>query len=92
MYTLSDEDMASNEIYTIPERQVRPLLKHNNNCKWAKGDGVYAVYPDTTSFYPAVVVSCTRNGYVMVQFNDDWDASGVIHEKAIPLQHVMKAP
>eukprot|EP00986_Skeletonema_menzelii_P008428 scaffold3537_cov151-Skeletonema_menzelii.AAC.6 len=94
MYTLSDEDMASNEIYTIPERQVRPLLKHNNNSKWTKGDEVYAVYPDTTSFYPAVVVNCnTRNGHVVtVQFNDDWDASGVIHEKAIPSQHVMKAP
>eukprot|EP00984_Skeletonema_dohrnii_P015692 scaffold6822_cov121-Skeletonema_dohrnii-CCMP3373.AAC.12 len=91
MYTLSDEDMASNEIYTIPERQVRPLLLKNNH-KWTKGEAIYAVYPDTTSFYPAVVNYCTKNGHVMVQFNDDWDASGVIHEKAIPMQHVMKAP
>jgi len=91
MYTLSDEDMASNEVYTIPERQVRPLLLKNNH-KWTKGEAIYAVYPDTTSFYPAVVNYCTKNGHVMVQFNDDWDASGVIHEKAIPMQHVMKAP
>eukprot|EP00985_Skeletonema_marinoi_P021358 scaffold13054_cov134-Skeletonema_marinoi.AAC.2 len=91
MYTLSDEDMASNEIYTIPERQVRPLLLKNNH-KWTKGEAIYAVYPDTTSFYPAVVNYCTKNGHVMVHFNDDWDASGVIHEKAIPMQHVMKAP
>jgi hypothetical protein len=88
MYTLSDEDMASDEIYTIPERQVRPLL---GSKKWTKGEPVYAVYPDTTSFYPATV-NCMWNGHVMVHFNDDWDASGVIHEKAIPLHHVMKAP
>lgn len=88
MYTLSDEDMASDEIYTIPERQVRPLL---TTKKWTKGEPVYAVYPDTTSFYPAMV-NCMWNGHVMVHFNDDWDASGVIHEKAIPLHHVMKAP
>jgi len=90
MYVLSDEDMASNEIYTIPERQVRPL-KGSERTKWTKGDSVYAVYPDTTSFYPATV-NCTLNGLVMVHFNDDWDASGVIHEKAIPAHHVMKAP
>lgn len=93
MYTLSDEDTSSNEIYTIPERQVRPLQQKNNNKhKWNKGDDIYAVYPDTTSFYPAVVTTCVMNGHVMVQFKDDWDASGVIHEKAVPIQHVMKAP
>ena len=97
MYTLSDEDITSNEIYTIPERQVRPLLTTTTTTttttmkSMKKGDDVYAVYPDTTSFYPATV-SCTQNGYVMVHFKDDWDVNGIIHEKAIPLQHVMKAP
>jgi hypothetical protein len=103
MYTLSDEDQSSNEIYTIPSRQVRPLntgkgnnnerTKNNNN--WVKGDEIYAVYPDTTSFYPATVVSSSSSsssGFVMVHFNDDWDANGVIHEKAVPMQYVMKAP
>ncbi|KAL7455758.1 hypothetical protein ACHAWC_008829 [Mediolabrus comicus] len=101
MYTLSDEDQYSNEIYTIPSRQVRPLLnnsKGNNNeertknTNWVKGDEIYAVYPDTTSFYPATVVSSSSSGFVMVHFKDDWDANGVIHEKAIPMQYVMKAP
>jgi hypothetical protein len=101
MYTLSDEDQYSNEIYTIPSRQVRPLLnnsKGNNNEErtknnnWVKGDEIYAVYPDTTSFYPATVVSSSSSGFVMVHFKDDWDANGVIHEKAIPMQYVMKAP
>ena len=97
MYTLSDEDQSSNEIYTIPSRQVRPLLNNskggNNNERtknsWVKGDEIYAVYPDTTSFYPATVVS-SSSGFVMVHFKDDWDANGVIHEKAIPMQYVMK--
>lgn len=102
MYTLSDEDQSSNEIYTIPSRQVRPLLnnsKGNNNNdertknnNWVKGDEIYAVYPDTTSFYPATVVSSSNSGFVMVHFKDDWDVNGVINEKAIPMQYVMKAP
>ena len=32
------------------------------------------------------------NGFVMVQFKDDWDVNGVTHEKAVLLAHVMKVP
>ena len=91
MYKLSDEDVMSNQVYTIPERQV-VALKGTEKNKWARGDVVYAVYPDTTSFYHATVSTPPYNGYVMVHFKDDWDVNGVTHEKAILMQHVMKVP
>ena len=91
MYTLSDEDILSNQIYTIPERQVVPLKGTERN-KWIRGEEVYAVYPDTTSFYHATVSTPPFNGFVMVQFKDDWDADGVTHEKAVLVAHVMKVP
>ncbi len=91
MYTLSDEDVHSNQIYKISEKQVVPLKGTERN-KWARGDVVYAVYPDTTSFYHATVSTPPFNGYVMVQFKDDWDANGVTHEKAVLVAHVMHVP
>jgi hypothetical protein len=91
MYTLSDEDVHSNQIYKISEKQV-VSLKGTERNKWARGDVVYAVYPDTTSFYHATVSTPPLNGYVMVQFKDDWDANGVTHEKAVLVAHVMKVP
>ena len=90
-YTLSDEDLHSSQIYNISEKQVVPLKGTEKN-KWARGDIVYAVYPDTTSFYHATVSTPPFNGFLMVQFKDDWDANGVTHEKAVLLQHVMKVP
>jgi len=91
MYTLSDEDLQSNQIYKIPEKQV-VVLKGTERNKWPRGDVVYAVYPDTTSFYHATVSTPPLNGFVMVQFKDDWDANGVTHEKAVLMAHVMKVP
>lgn len=90
-YTLSDEDVQSNQIYKIPERQV-VVLRGTERNRWCRGDAVYAVYPDTTSFYRATVSTPPLNGFVMVQFKDDWDANGVTHEKAVLMAHVMKIP
>ncbi|KAL7531052.1 hypothetical protein ACHAXR_003816 [Thalassiosira sp. AJA248-18] len=91
MYTLSDEDVQSNQKYTIPDKQV-VALKGTERNKWVRGDTIYAVYPDTTSFYHATVSTPPFNGFVMVHFKDDWDANGVTHEKAVLLQHAMKVP
>lgn len=92
IYTLSDEDVMSNQIYKLPEgKQVIPLKGTERN-KWARGDQCYAVYPDTTSFYRATVSTPSFNGFVMVKFKDDWGADGVTQEKAILLQHVMRIP
>jgi hypothetical protein len=53
---------------------------------------IYAIYPDTTSFYPATVVQSPRKTFVMVNFKDDGDEHGVTHDKAVLLKHVMRPP
>ena len=50
---------------------------------------MYAVYPDTTSFYFATV-STSKNNFVMVHFRDDGDEHGVTHEKAVSVGLVMR--
>jgi hypothetical protein len=58
---------------------------------------VYAVYPDTTSFYQATVVQAPRKvsgggSFVMVNFVDDGDEHGITHDKAVLTNHVMLSP
>lgn len=63
--------------------------------KLRSGDSVFAVYPDTTSFYPATVVQTPKKSggattFVMVKFIDDADEFGQTHEKAV--KYVMFPP
>lgn len=88
VYTLSDEDVAEEKFYTIPSSRVIPLCK---TLQFKRGDTVYAVYPDTTSFYSATV-SAYKGNFVMVHFRDDGDEFGVTHEKAVPVWLAMKVP
>jgi hypothetical protein len=94
MYTLSDEDLESNKTFHLPESQVVVL---GGIERLSKGDGVYAVYPDTTSFYQASVVQGPRKvagggSFIMVNFVDDSDENGITHEKAVLMKHVMRLP
>lgn len=94
MYRLSDEDIESNKIFHLPESQVVIL---GNLKNLSRGDTVFAVYPDTTSFYQATVVQIVRKAsgggsFVMVNFVDDSDEHGITHDKAVLLHHVMRPP
>lgn len=94
MYRLSDEDVESNKIFHLPESQVVVL---SGTEKLARGDIVYAVYPDTTSFYQAAVVQPVKRvsgggSFIMVNFVDDADEQGITHDKAVMLKHVMRVP
>jgi SGF29 tudor-like domain len=77
-------------VFDLPESQVVVLSPIE---RLSKGDSVYAVYPDTTSFYPAMVVQATKKSpVVLVHFVDDADELGITHDKAVPLQHIMLPP
>lgn len=94
-YTLSDVDVLSSDdqIYILSDREKRIVpLRGSESNRWVRGNDVYAVYPDTTSFYPATVSTPPFNGYVMVQFANDEDVNGITHEKAVSMAHVMKVP
>lgn len=53
---------------------------------------VFAVYPDTTSFYQATLVHMADDGMCMVNFVDDSDEFGLTYDKAVSIQHVMLPP
>jgi LysM repeat protein len=94
IFKLSDEDIESNKTFVLPEAQVVIL---GGVDRVAKGESIYAVYPDTTSFYQATVVQIPKkspNGELccMVHFKDDGDEHGVTHEKPVLMKHVMRLP
>ena len=83
-------------VFQLPEEQVI-LTGQVENLK--KGDAIYGVYPETTSFYQATVVQAPRkststnsNAFVMVNFHDDADEFGVTHEKPVLLKNVIYPP
>jgi SGF29 tudor-like domain len=84
------------QVFNLPESQV--VLCGVD--KLSKGEAVFCVYPDTTSFYQATVVQAPRKNqantgsgsFVMVNFVDDSDEFGVTHDKAVPLKHVIYPP
>jgi len=75
----------------LPQSQVVILT---GNEKLSKGDAVFAVYPDTTALYQAIVNNVPKRSsgetMVIVQFKDDGDEFGITHEKAVPLKYIMK--
>lgn len=94
MYKLADEDVESNKVYNLPESQVVVL---GGVDRLSRGDAIYAVYPDTTSFYQAAVAQPPRKvsggeSFVMVNFKDDADERGITHDKAVLMKHVMRVP
>jgi len=95
MYIVTDEDPEAidKKKFTLPPAQVKPV--GHGLEKLQKGDIVYAVYTETTSFYQATVTQPPRkisgsNAFIHVKFKDDSDEWGVTHEKVIILNHVFK--
>lgn len=101
-------DVDDQQKYTLPDSQVFELGQADILKKIAKGDHVYALYPDTTIFYPATVLSApkristsssnlssltTVDMYTLpVQFHGDEDHDGNIPLRSIPLKYVVRAP
>ena len=83
--------------FTLPESQV-VILGIGGLESVRKGDVIYAVYPDTTSFYQATVVqgpkktTASGESFVLVHFKDDGDEHGVTHDKAVLMKHIMRVP
>lgn len=95
MFKLSDEDMESSKVFNLPESQVI-ILERMRSLR--SGDVVFAVYPDTTSFYQGTIAQPPRKAagggmFVMVTFVDDEDiTTGKTLDKAVLLKHVMPPP
>ena len=77
-------------MYTLPDSQV---IRLGSLPPLKKGELVYAVYPDTTAFYRANVVSQRRvvgGSVVHVCFRDDADEMGITHEKPVLGKHIFR--
>mmetsp|Transcript_8182 Transcript_8182/g.8346 ORF Transcript_8182/g.8346 Transcript_8182/m.8346 type:complete len:230 (-) Transcript_8182:211-900(-) len=93
-YVAQDEDDAS-RVMTLPLSDVKRL--EDSAAHIQKGDKVISVFPDTTSFYRAVVVKSPKNPThgngaweVIVRFQDDEDDSGNTPARRVPARFVLK--
>jgi hypothetical protein len=97
MYDIADVDDDSKQ-YHLPESNVIMLDLAESSQKLSKGEEVLAVYPDTTSFYPAIVTQVPRRAatgqepLVNVQFLGDADDSGSTPHRQISLKSVIRTP
>lgn len=95
-YEVQDEDDI-NRVMTLPFGDVRRL--EDTCAHLRRGDAVLAVFPETTSFYPALVAknpksptgSNNSNGWeVVVRFEDDEDEAGKIAARRVPARFVLR--
>ncbi|RYH18280.1 hypothetical protein EON65_27400 [archaeon] len=92
------QDVDDSRKYSIPESQVFALGQMDfNHKKLSKGDKVFALYPDTTIFYPAVIIQAPRRSalnaeaVVIVQFEGDEDPiTGTAPIITVQLKYIVK--
>lgn len=94
-YLIQDEDEV-NRVTQLAYDDVRRLDDSSSNLR--RGDAVLAVFPETTSFYRAVVVKTPKpngtngNGTweVVVKFEDDEDEAGRNPARRVPARFVLR--
>lgn len=88
-YFVQDEDEV-NRIMQLAYDDVRRLDDSCANLR--RGDAVLAVFPETTSFYRAVVVKTPKApaSEVVVKFEDDEDESGRNPARRVPSRFVLR--
>eukprot|EP01038_Epipyxis_sp_PR26KG_P017141 gene17141-23601_t len=89
-------DVDDSKKYQLPESQVIVLDLIDSQRKLGKGEHIFALYPDTTSFYPAIVIQAPRKTAliaepcVIVEFVGDEDITGIIPQRTVPLKYVFR--
>jgi len=93
MYEVQDEDDV-NRIVHLPAASVKRLEDTSSHLR--RVDRVLAVFPETTSFYPAVVAKNPKPPVsgsqwdVIVRFEGDEDDSGKAPPRKVPGRFVLK--
>jgi len=101
LYAVQDEDDTASAVATpLPMCEVKRLDDSAAHLK--KGDLVLAVFPETTSFYKAVVAKVMKplgngnastsssNWEVVVRFDDDVEDGKILPSRRIPARFVVK--
>jgi len=93
VYKVQDEDDPSK----VMQLKWEDVLKLNDNTtSFSKGDKVLAMFPETTSFYRAVVSRSVSSNFddlersVMVKFEDDEDETGHTPSRHISKRYVLR--
>ena len=100
VYDIADVDDNS-KTYHLSENQVILLDMAEKQKKVSKGEEVYCLYPDTTTFYPATVVHNVKKSMagaasieptVTVMFHGDQDEAGATPLRLVSLHYVIRPP
>eukprot|EP01031_Cornospumella_fuschlensis_P031006 gene31006-37473_t len=93
-YLVQDED-DPNRVVTLPPDYVRRLEDTAEHLR--RGDEVMAVFPETTSFYRAVIaknpkppLNSNTQWEVVVRFEDDEDENGNVPPRRVPARFVLR--
>jgi SAGA-associated factor 29 len=96
-YNCKDEDDMDSKLIRVESDKIIRLDETLQGVEI--GDNVLAVFPDTTSFYRAVVQKIVKAGHtseksveVVVKFADDEDESGITPGRKVPARYVMPQP
>ena len=94
-YAVQDED--DSKIIELPASRVRRLgLPEDGLDELAKGERVVAIFPETTSFYRAVVSKAPKRGpggapsEIVLKFEDDEDDAGRTPHRRVSLRYVLR--
>ena len=95
-YAVQDED--DQKILELPASRIRRLgVADDNLDELQKGERVVAIFPETTSFYRAMVSKAPKRGpggspprEVVLKFEDDEDDSGRTPHRRVSLRYVLR--
>jgi len=98
-FEVRDEEASEGEVgaHLLPQSRVIALPKGPQCPILPPGSPVLAVYPGTTTFYRATVVTPARrhksgdHGDYLLEFEDDGDASGM-PQRSVHFRHVVAFP
>jgi len=102
-YEVEDEDPGDDlehpvrKHYTVGLAHILALPKGDaNDPEYPKDTMVFAVFPNTTTFYTAIVAATPskkkKNGEYMLRFADDEDEQGHTPTRKVPVGHVVQSP
>jgi len=66
-----------------------------NDPEYPKDSTVFAIFPNTTTFYTAIVVAPPkkkRNGEYLLKFFEDEDEHGITPTRKVPAAYVVHVP
>merc|ERR1712130_312625 len=82
--------------YKLPRKHLIPLSREfTEHSVFKKASAVLAMYPDTTTFYPATVTglpTASNNYTYQIKFEDDQDDSGKTPSRKVSYRFVTKLP